>query len=185
MRHANHRFILGVSKAHRLALMSNLAAALFRHGRIETTLTKAKALRPFAEKMITLAKRAHLSQDPAQKVHFRRLVLTQVRDKEAVKQLFNERTQEFINRAGGYTRIFKLLPRIGDAADMALIELIQADDQGFQSRSRRQKATTKKAAARKRATKAKAASSDAQADELAPAESGSVLEEESAEAVQS
>lgn len=163
MRHANHRFTLGVTKAHRFALMSNLAAALFRHGRIETTLTKAKALRPFAERMITLAKKAHLAQDPAQKVHFRRLALSHVRDQEAVRMLFNERATEFLSRPGGYTRIFKLVPRLGDAANMALIELIKGDDIGFQSRSRRAKAVkktgsrTRKAAATTEAAKVETA----------------------------
>lgn len=137
MRHANHRFELGVKKAHRVALMSNLGAALLRHGRIQTTLTKAKALRPFIEPIITLAKKAHLSQDTAQKLHLRRMALRDIRDEDAVRILFNERAAEFLSRPGGYTRIYKLVPRIGDAADMALIELIKADDVGFKSRSRR------------------------------------------------
>ncbi len=171
MRHANHRFTLGVTKAHRFALMSNLAAALFRHGRIETTLTKAKALRPFAERMITLAKKAHLAQDPAQKVHFRRLALSHVRDQEAVRMLFNERATEFLSRPGGYTRVFKLVPRLGDAANMALIELIKGDDIGFQSRSRRAAKAVKKTGSRTRkaATTTEAVKVEAATEEaLAP-----------------
>lgn len=137
MRHANHRFELGVKKAHRVALMSNLAIALLKHGRIKTTLTKAKALRPFIEPVITLAKKAYFSNEVAQKVHFRRMALRDVRDEDAIRILFNERVNEFLKRPGGYTRIYKLVPRVGDAANMALIELIKADDVGFKSRSRR------------------------------------------------
>jgi large subunit ribosomal protein L17 len=116
--------------------MSHLAAALFRHGRIETTLAKAKALRPFAEKIITLAKKAQTAEVPAERIHFRRLAVSRVKDEAAVKQLFVERAGEFMKRPGGYTRIYKLVPRRGDAAKMALIELIAAADKGYK-KSRR------------------------------------------------
>jgi large subunit ribosomal protein L17 len=119
-------------------MMANLAAALFRHGRIETTLAKAKALRPFAEKLITMAKKAHLVGDAAQKLHYRRLVIARVREESAVATLFNERASEFVKRNGGYSRIYKLVRRIGDAAKMAIIELIPADDVGY-SKSRKRK----------------------------------------------
>jgi large subunit ribosomal protein L17 len=136
MRHGLHRHLLGRTKEHRIALMSNLAAALFRHGRIETTLAKAKALRPFVEKIITLAKKAQVAEVSADRVHFRRLAVTQVHDEAAVKQLFTERVSEFLNRNGGYTRIYKLVPRRGDAAKLAIIELISGDDKGYK-KSRR------------------------------------------------
>lgn len=131
MRHRNHKHQLGVKKEHREAMVANLARALFLHGRIRTTLAKAKALRPFAEKIITLAKGAASENEPAKKVHFRREALRRVRSKEAVTKLFNERVNEFLNRPGGYTRIYKLVPRATDAASMALIELIAADDTGY------------------------------------------------------
>lgn len=142
MRHRKHSHLLGVKTAHREALVANLAAALLRHGKIRTTLAKAKALRPFVERIITLAKKANAAGNPAESLHYRRLAIARVRDKQAVKQLFDERAGEFSSRNGGYTRIYKLLPRLGDAADMAIIELIDASDEGYGKggRSKRGKA---------------------------------------------
>ena len=130
MRHLKHRHQLGVKKEHRQAIMASLSAALFRHDRIQTTLGYAKALRPFAEKIITLAKKAAATDDTAKKLHFRRLALAKVRDESAVHFLFADKVQKFLKRSGGYTRIYKLVPRVGDAANMAIIELIEADDEG-------------------------------------------------------
>ena len=124
MRHNNHRFALGVKKEHREALVAGLAAHLFTHGRIRTTLVKAKALRPFAESIITLAKKAAKTEDTAVKLHFRRLAIARVRNKVAVKKLFDEGVEQFLERSGGYTRIYKLQPRVGDAAPMGLIEYV-------------------------------------------------------------
>lgn len=129
MRHLKHRHELGVKKAHRAALMANLACALIKEGRIQTTLAKAKALRPFIEKLITLAKRGTLAD--------RRLAASRIRNKEAVQILFNEKVSEFKDRPGGYTRIYKTGTRIGDAAEMALIELIPAADEGFGKKKRK------------------------------------------------
>ena len=137
MRHRKHRHTLGVKKEHRIAMMSNLGAALFEHGRIETTITKAKALRPFAEKLITLAKNAAATEDRAKKLHFRRLALSKVRNRAAVKKLFDERAAEFANRDGGYTRIYKIGFRASDATEMALIELIDGSDEGYRSNRRK------------------------------------------------
>lgn len=131
MRHSKRKHILGVSGSHRSAMLGNLAVALITHGRIETTLAKAKALRPFIEKVITLAKKAEQANDAARKLHFRRLAVARVRDKKAVAKLFDERAGEFLNRPGGYTRIYKLGQRVGDAAEMALIELIDESDEGY------------------------------------------------------
>jgi len=131
MRHNKHRHILGVKKEHRAALMANLASSLIIHGRIQTTLAKAKALRPFIEKIITLAKKAKISENKASAIHFRRQALSKIRNKDAVEVLFNEKVDAFLARKGGYTRIYKLIPRIGDAADMAIIEFIAADDEGY------------------------------------------------------
>lgn len=152
MRHSKKRHKLGVSGPHRSAMMGNLAVALITHGRIETTLAKAKALRPFIEKIITLAKKAEKASDAARKLHFRRLAIARVRDKQAVAKLFDERVSEFVDRPGGYTRIYKLGQRIGDAAEMALIELIDGSDEGYESPKKK---TAKKAAKKgaKKATK--------------------------------
>lgn len=163
MRHCKHRYQLGVKKEHRQALMASLAGALFLHGRIQTTLAKAKALRPFAEKIVTLAKKAAQTDDKVKKLHFYRLALAKVRQEEPVAVLFNKRAQEFLNRNGGYTRIYKLaLPRIGDATPMALIELIAADDEGY-------KKAPKKAPAKKAKAEEVPAEAAPVAEEAAPA----------------
>ena len=108
---------LGGSPAHERLMLANLATSLFKHGRITTTETKAKRLRPLAEQLITKAKRGDL--------HARRRVLSVVRDKDVVFQLFDEIAPRYTNRDGGYTRIVKTGPRKGDAAPMAIIELVE------------------------------------------------------------
>ena len=152
MRHSKRKHILGVTGPHRSAMMGNLAVALISHGRIETTLAKAKALRPFIEKIITLAKKADKANDVARKLHFRRLAIARVRDKMAVALLFDERVSEFTDRAGGYTRIYKLGQRVGDAAEMGLIELIDGNDEGYE-KPKKKAAPKKKAPAKKKAAK--------------------------------
>jgi len=138
MRHLNHRQSLGVTREHRAAMLSNLAAALVRRGRIETTLTKARALRPFVEKLITKAKRAAAAAEKKDAIHLRRVALRKLRDEDALTQLFNEKVSQFAKRPGGYTRIYKLAPRrVGDAAEMALIEFVGADDTGYKKRGKR------------------------------------------------
>jgi large subunit ribosomal protein L17 len=108
---------LGGSPAHERLMLANLATALFQHGRITTTETKAKRLRPLAEQLITKAKRGDLAA--------RRRVLTVVRDKDVVYALFDQIAPRYANRNGGYTRIVKAGPRKGDAAPMAIIELVE------------------------------------------------------------
>jgi large subunit ribosomal protein L17 len=108
---------LGGSPAHERLILANLATALFQHGRITTTQTKAKRLRPLAEQLITKAKRGDLAA--------RRRVLTVVRDKDVVFNLFDQIAPRFANRNGGYTRIVKTVPRKGDNAPMAIIELVE------------------------------------------------------------
>ncbi|MFY1697625.1 50S ribosomal protein L17 [Solwaraspora sp. WMMA2101] len=108
---------LGGSPAHERMMLANLATSLFRHGKIKTTETKAKRLRPLAEQLITKAKRGDL--------HSRRRVLTVVRDKDVVFELFDQIAPRFANRPGGYTRIVKTGPRKGDNAPMAIIELVE------------------------------------------------------------
>jgi large subunit ribosomal protein L17 len=154
MRHLKHRHQLNVKKEHREAMMASLASALFTHGRIQTTLAKAKALRPYAEKVITYSKKAALSEDKAVKLHYRRLAIATIRDVDAVAKLFNERASEFVKRPGGYTRIYKLGARIGDAAEIAIIELIAASDEGYKKSAKKAK-PAKKAAGAKKSTKAK------------------------------
>jgi len=107
---------LGGSPAHQKLILSNLATALFEHGRITTTEAKARMLRPVAERLITKAKKGDL--------HNRRLVLRTVRDKGVVHTLFTEIAPQFAERPGGYTRITKIGPRKGDNAPMAVIELV-------------------------------------------------------------
>lgn len=108
---------LGGSSSHQKALLANLATSLFEHGRIKTTEPKARALRPYAEKLITHAKKGTL--------HNRREVMKKIRDKEVVHTLFAEIGPFFADRDGGYTRIIKVEPRKGDNAPMAVIELVQ------------------------------------------------------------
>ena len=145
MRHSKHKHLLGVKSAHRLSLMANMCCALIENGRIRTTLAKAKALRPSIEKIITLAKKAHLSEDAAKKVHYRRLAIARLRNKKSVQKLFDELAEDFVNRTGGYTRIYKLaIPRLGDAADMAIIEFVKASDEGYGKRKGSGKKTDKK-----------------------------------------
>src|SRR5947208_12825826 len=109
---------LGGSPAHERLMLANLATSLFEHSRITTTATKAKRLRPLAEKLVTFAKRGDL--------HARRQVMTTIRDKDVVHTLFAEIGPRYENRPGGYTRITKVGPRKGDNAPMAIIELVEA-----------------------------------------------------------
>lgn len=149
MRHNKHHASLGVTVEHRRAMMSNMAASLIEHGRIQTTLTKAKALRPFIEKIITKAKQAAAKTEKKDAIHLRRLALADVRNEDAITKLFNELHKEFTNRNGGYTRIYKLgAQRQSDAAELALIEFVKADDPGYK-KSKGKKAKGRKAGAKK------------------------------------
>jgi large subunit ribosomal protein L17 len=121
MRHRVAHRKLGRVTAHRIALLRNLATALFERERIQTTLMKAKELRPFAEHLITLAKR------DGDKLHARRLVLRDVHDPKVVRKLFESLGTRFATRPGGYTRIIRLGPRQGDGAEMAIVALVGSD----------------------------------------------------------
>ena len=116
---------LGGSAAHQRHILSNLATALFEHGRITTTEAKARTLRPYAEKLITKAKKAELGT--VQSLHLRREVLKTIHDKSVVHELFTVIGPGFAERPGGYTRITKIGPRKGDNAPMAVIELVTED----------------------------------------------------------
>ena len=116
MRHQKTGKKLGRDSAHRKALYSNLASALIEHGRIQTTVAKAKAVKPFAEKMITLGKRGDL--------HARRLALAELHSNDTVHLLFSAVAPRFADRSGGYTRIVRLGQRPGDAAEMVYLEFV-------------------------------------------------------------
>jgi len=141
MRHRKHNHLLGVKIAHRISLVANLSCSLIDNGRIKTTLAKARALRPSIEKAITLAKKAHATDDAAKKIHYRRQAIARLRSKDAVKKLFDELVEQFVGRNGGYTRIYKLaIPRLGDAADMAIIEFVEE----IQKKKAKKKRSSKK-----------------------------------------
>ena len=144
MRHLKHHFQLGVKQEHRKALIANLASQLFLHGKIKTTLIKAKAVRPFAEKIITLAKSAHSAEKSEQKLHYRRLAIARLRNENAVKKLFDELVEQFLKRNGGYTRIYKLMSRVGDGAPMGLIQLVEAVAEQRRSSKKSSKPVAKK-----------------------------------------
>lgn len=117
MRHARQGRKFNRDSAHRRAMMGNLVCSLIESGRIRTTVSKAKEARPLAEKMVTLAKRGDLSA--------RRQALARLRSKGAVHTLFTEIAPRFEDRQGGYTRIMRLGPRNGDAAEMAFLEFVE------------------------------------------------------------
>ena len=122
MRHHKAGKKLGRDSAHRKALYSNLTGALIEHGRIRTTEAKAKAVKPLAEQMITLARRGDIAA--------RRQAIATLRSKDVVHQLFTDVAPRFTDRPGGYTRIVKLGPRQGDAADMVYLELVDYEPIG-------------------------------------------------------
>jgi large subunit ribosomal protein L17 len=151
---------LGGGSSHQKALLANLATSLFEHGRIKTTEPKARALRPYAEKLITHAKKGTL--------HNRREVLKKIRDKDVVHTLFAEIGPFFADRDGGYTRIIKVEARKGDNAPMAVIELVREKTVTSEAdRARRVKASKKAAApvAKAEPEEAKAEPEEAKADE--------------------
>lgn len=144
MRHGDKVNNLGRKKAHRVALLQNLTSQLIEHKRITTTLAKAKALRVYAEPIITRSK--------VDSMNNRRVVFSHLQDKESVKELFGVIGDKVANRPGGYTRIIKLPRRMGDAADMAMIELVDFNDiykkegEDAAKKTRRSRRSAKKAA---------------------------------------
>ena len=119
MRHGKSGRKLNRTSSHRQAMFSNMAAALIKHEQIKTTLPKAKDLRPYVEKLITLGKRGDL--------HARRQAIAQIGDEVIVRKLFDALADRYAKRAGGYTRVLKAGFRYGDAAPMAIIELVDRD----------------------------------------------------------
>lgn len=168
MRHGDKINNLGRKTAHRKALMSNLACQLIEHKRITTTLAKAKALRVYAEPLITRGKEDTM--------HNRRVVFSYLQDKEAIKELFGVVGDKVSARPGGYTRIIKLPTRFGDAAEMAMIELVdfneiygkdKADESAKKTRRSRRSAAAPKAAAPAAAEATETATEEAPAEETA------------------
>jgi large subunit ribosomal protein L17 len=147
---------LGGSSAHQRHMLANLATALFEHGKITTTEARARRLRPYAERLITFAKRGDL--------HARRQVLTVVTDKNVVHTLFADIGPSFANRDGGYTRITKVGPRKGDNAALAVIELVREEPD---AKPRRRRARRAPAAATARPARGKAAAAAAEETEVA------------------
>jgi len=165
MRHGDKIKNLGRTQSHRKALMSNMAVSLFQHKRITTTLAKAKALRVYAEPLITRCK--------VDTMHNRRVVFSYLQDKESINELFGVISDKVANRPGGYTRIIKLPRRMGDAADMAMIELVDFNELYVKET----KDTAKKTRRSKKASAPKAAPVAA-----APVEETPALESEATEA---
>ena len=172
MRHRVAHRKLGRTTPHRISLLRNLTTALFERERIRTTLVKAKEVRPFAERLITLARRED------DRLHARRLAARDIRDRAVVKKLFDTIGARFAVRPGGYTRILRLGPRLGDGTEMAILELVGykftpgKDDKGAKKKPAekkeaapkaeekrkpaRKKPAQKKSAAKKKAAKKKA-----------------------------
>jgi large subunit ribosomal protein L17 len=159
MRHRVAHRKLGRTTSHRTALLRNLATALFERERIRTTLPKAKELRPFAEKLITLAK------SEGDRLHARRLAAREIQDPQVLKKLFDTIGPRFAARPGGYTRILHLGSRKGDGAEMAYLELVgyeykpagkeekaaRAAEKGSEKKAAEPKADAKKASSKKKA----------------------------------
>ncbi|HEY5903271.1 MAG TPA: 50S ribosomal protein L17 [Anaerolineales bacterium] len=124
MRHSVSGYKLGRSKGARIALRRNLIKQFFTHERIQTTRAKAAAIRGDAERLITIARNSADGSD-AQKVNARRLVAARLGDNRLVARLFDEIAPRFATRPGGYTRVLKLGPRMGDSAEMVLLELVE------------------------------------------------------------
>jgi large subunit ribosomal protein L17 len=164
---------LGGSSSHQKALLANLATSLFEHGRIKTTEPKARALRPYAEKLITHAKKGTL--------HNRREVLKKIRDKDVVHALFEEIGPFFSDREGGYTRIIKVEARKGDNAPMAVIELVREKTVTSEADRARRVKSSKPAAPAAEETPVEEAAVEETAVEEAPVEEAAT-ETEAAEA---
>ena len=124
MRHQVAGYRLGRTKSARIALRRNLIKQFFTHERIQTTKAKAAAIRGDAERLITLAKNSE-SGTPEQKVNARRLAVSKLGDNQMIKRLFDEIAPRFATRNGGYTRVTKLGPRLGDSAEMVVLELVE------------------------------------------------------------
>ena len=163
MRHRSKVNHLGVKTGHRSAMLANLACSLIMHKRIETTLAKAKELRGYVEPLITKSK--------SDTTHARRTVFSSLKNKYAVKELFSAVAEKVGARPGGYTRILKVGFRQGDAAEVAMIELVDFNETYTMSKKAAAKKTTRRAGGKKAAAPAKAESAPKTEGEAQPAES--------------
>ncbi len=145
MRHNKKFNHLSRTSSHRKAMLANMSASLIKHKRINTTLAKAKALRPYIEPIITKSKN--------DTTHSRRVVFSLVQDKYAVAELFREVAPKVADRPGGYTRIIKLGTRLGDNAEMAMIELVDFNENLLSEKATRKAKTTRRGGARRAAEK--------------------------------
>ncbi len=152
MRHGVHKKKLGRTSSHRAALLNSLATSLLKHKRIKTTVSKAKEARSFVEALITKAKKNDL--------HSRRQIMSVINDKDVVKELFSDIIPKIGDRPGGYTRVIKLGNRIGDAAPMAMIELVDYNDV-MNAKAEEHKENKESKAKAKRETEEKSAAEDA------------------------
>jgi len=144
MRHGKKVNHLGRQKPHREAMMSNMAVSLITHKRINTTVSKAKALRVYVEPLITKSKN--------DTTHSRRIVFSYLKDKEAVAELFRDVAPKVADRPGGYTRIIKTGQRLGDRAEMCMMELVDFNDLMLGGKEAKKAKTTRRAGGRKKAT---------------------------------
>jgi large subunit ribosomal protein L17 len=164
MRHGKKINHLGRTDSHRKAMLANMTSSLIKHKRITTTLAKAKALRKYAEPLLTKSKN--------DTTHSRRSVFSYLNDKDAVNILFREIAQKIATRPGGYTRIIKLENRLGDNAEMAMIELVDYNEiytKGGEAKVEK-KSTRRRGTGKKAAVAAEAPATEAPAEEVAPAE---------------
>lgn len=163
MRHGKKHNHLGRTDSHRKAMLSNMASSLIQHKRITTTLAKAKELRKYVEPLITKSK--------SDTTHSRRTVFAYLKDKETVSLLFREVAEKVANRPGGYTRIIKLANRLGDNAEMALIELVDYNEVFTKGGAApEKKATRRRGGKAKKAEAAPAATAEVAAEEAPVAE---------------
>ncbi len=168
MRHLRVINHLGRKSADRKALMANMASSLILHKRITTTTAKARALRSFVEPIITKSKE--------DSTHSRRIVFSYLENKEAVSELFREVAPKITSRPGGYTRILKLGNRLGDAAEMCLIELVDFNENMLSGEAAKAKATRRRRSPKKKATEAAAPAETEKAAEEAPDDNTEVKE---------
>lgn len=157
MRHGCKVNHLSRTASHRSSMLSNMASSLIKHKRIETTLAKAKALKKYVEPLITKSKE--------DSTHQRRIVFAKLRDKEAVTELFREVSQKVANRNGGYTRILKIGRRLGDGAEMAMMELVDYNENMLKETTK--KAKTTRRGGRKKAPNVEAPVAEAPKEEVA------------------
>ena len=156
MRHGKKVMHLGRKTAHRKSMLANMACSLIEHKRINTTVTKAKALKQFIEPLVTKSKE--------DSTHNRRTTFKHLRNKEAVSTLFRDVANKVGDRPGGYTRIIKLGNRLGDNADMAMIELVDFNE-GYSNTEEKTKKSTRRSRAKKSTSDAPAAEPSAQTTE--------------------